>query len=127
MKLTRDLVDVMIAYMDGQQVQYYSKENHQWIDTAIPEWNWGTTDYRVKPKLKYVPFDNVREFLETQKVHGTILTNSDGLGFESSIDCHECVTLVSVCSNLATEESFETIFKNFTFQDGTPCGKEVEE
>lgn len=115
MKLTRDLVDVMIAYMDGQQIQYYSKELHQWVDTVIPEWNWGTTDYRVKPKLKYVPFDNVREFLETQKAHGTLLINSDGVSFESSIDCYERIILVGIHSDLATDESFETIFKNFTF------------
>lgn len=47
----RRMAEVMLAFADGADVQYRLPNcSDVWDDTGVPDWNWRTWDYRVKPK-----------------------------------------------------------------------------
>ena len=76
MKTIQEMVDIMQAYQEGKQIQIYDKMHKQWIDQENePNWNWGLHDYRIKPELKFIPFESTEEFLEAQRKHGGGLIN----------------------------------------------------
>lgn len=48
--MTKQKIEVMQAYLDGKTIQILS--NGYWGDWGLyyePVWNWGTTEYRIKP------------------------------------------------------------------------------
>ena len=75
MKDIDEMIEVMQAYKNGEQIEFcYTDEVIKvWEDTGKPLWNWGDTDYRVKPKPKYVPFETAEDFLEAQNLHGQVI------------------------------------------------------
>lgn len=129
MKTIKEMTEVMLAYEKGEQIQRSCiRLRDGWTDISEPEWNWEVFKYRVKSKskTKFVPFETIEEFLKAQRKHGTILTGPQNIGYESSIDCYSHITLVNVYSEAVSNTSLENLFEKFKFQDGTPCGKEVE-
>lgn len=50
---TKEKIEVMKAWLDGETIQIYSLE-HGWRDflwlAGEPNWNWETNEYRIKPK-----------------------------------------------------------------------------
>ena len=129
MKTTKEIIQIMQAYERGEQIEFcYTDEVIKvWQDTnGKPLWNWGDTDYRVKPKPEFRPFKSVDEFLEAQKEHGievkNTLTNTVYNVFINSKgeilmrDKYSFTFIDNVCE----------MFGYFTFLDGTPCGKEVK-
>ncbi len=47
---TRSMVDVMNAWISGEQIQYRAIGRVTWLDLDNPNWCWDTTEYRTKPK-----------------------------------------------------------------------------
>ena len=141
MKTTKEMIEVMKAYERGEQIEFcYNDENIKvWENTdGEPLWNWGDTDYRVKPKPKYVPFDTAEEFFEAQRKHGYRLIGiDDGIitddispkahDISITLDGHVFLHIEGNwnhdCSYLGV---LEDLFEDYKFIDGTPCGKEVK-
>lgn len=127
MKTIKEMVDIMQAYQEGEQIQIYNKMHKQWIDLEDePNWNWSLQDYRVKPKPDFRPFKSVDEFLEAQKEHGIevkgILTNtvySVFINFKGEI-------LMMDKYSFSFKDNVRKMFGYFTFLDGTPCGEGIE-
>ena len=130
MKTTKEMIEVMQAYLDGEQIEE-SIDQKVWF-TCEPIWNWAKCDYRVKKKV-YVPFDTAEEFLEAQREHeGGMICIEDGCVFgwhDVSITLNGHVFLhkrnksgevINFFGNLSD------LFEYFKMADGTPCGKEVE-
>ena len=46
-----EMIAVIQAHKDGKKIQLCHKPVHHndWIDSSNPLWNFGNTDYRVKP------------------------------------------------------------------------------
>lgn len=106
------------AWARGEDIQYRYKSD-DWIDTPDPAWH-PFYEYRIKPESesKYVPFTfedaelfMSRIIIAKDKSCKAVITYSDKWGV---------VLLVS-------EISYIHLFENFTFLDGSPCGKEVGE
>ena len=57
---TREAAKVMEAYANGKKIQYLDKCN-KWIDATNPSFNWSDYIYRIKPRLKYRPFESQEE------------------------------------------------------------------
>ena len=127
MKDIDEMIEVMQAYKNGEQIEFcYTDEVIKvWEDTGKPLWNWGDTDYRVKPKPKYVPFDTADEFITAQKKH-SFSVNKIGSGRHYAYINGKCEVRLG---NVATKKSFifslKGLFLSCKFEDGTPCGKEV--
>ena len=126
MKTTKEMIEVMQAYDRGEKIE--SGYGGVWVDIDMPEWSWGLRDYRVKPKLKYVPFDTAEEFLAAQRKHGeNVRCKLDDELYHAYINSRNETILVcnyghtgSIITNIVN------MFDKYEFADGTPFGKEVD-
>ena len=129
MKTTKEMIEVMQACERGEQIEFcYTDEVIKvWQDTnGKPLWNWGDTDYRVKPKPKYVPFETAEEFITAQRKKGRfIIDKKSGTKYNIFINSSNIVYLTNIYS-FSFFGTLQKIFDEFTFADGTPCGKEVK-
>ena len=128
MKTTKEMIEVMQACERVEQIEFcYTDEVIKvWQDTnGKPLWNWGDTDYRVKPKPKYVPFETAEEFITAQRKKGRfIIDKKSGTKYNIFINSSNIVYLTNIYS-FSFFGTLQKIFDEFTFTDGTPCGKEV--
>ena len=125
MKTTKEMIEVMQAYDRGEQIQLLDRLGN-WVDIDMPEWSWGLRDYRVKPKKKYVPFETAEEFITAQRKKGRfIIDKKSGTKYNIFINASNIVYLTNIYS-FSFFGTLQKIFDEFTFTDGTPCGKEVE-
>ena len=123
MKTTKEMIEVMQAYDNGDKIE--ADYNGVWIDIDMPEWSWGLRDYRVKPKKKYIPFDTAEEFITAQRKKGRfIIDKKSGTKYNIFINASNIVYLTNIYS-FSFSGTLQKIFDEFTFTDGTPCGKEV--
>ena len=129
MKTTKEMIEVMQAYLDGEQIEE-STDQKVWF-TCEPIWNWAKCDYRVKKKV-YVPFDTAEEFLEAYRKHGGdgLISIEDGVikahdisvSKDGSVYEHGENQWTSTCEYIG---DLKDLFEDFKMADGTPCGKEV--
>ena len=123
MKTTKEMIEVMQAYDRGEKIE--DGYNGVWVDIDMPEWSWGLRDYRVKPKPKYVPFETAEEFITAQRKKGRfIIDKKSGTKYNIFINASNIVYLTNIYS-FSFFGTLQKIFDEFTFTDGTPCGKEV--
>ena len=127
MKTTKEMIEVMQAYERGEQIQILDI-NGIWEDKEYPYWNWTQCDYRVKPKTKYVPFDTAEEFLAAQREHGEIVRcKLDDELYHAYINNRNETVLVSHYGHTGSIMiDIVNMYDKYEFEDGTPCGKEVE-
>ena len=87
-----------------------------------------------KPKPKYVPFENVTEFLDAYRNAPGCLNEEDyflsnhGIWLKDKTSkAYYMVTKISDIGDDSDEISWKELLEYYTFLDGSPCGKEVEE
>lgn len=124
--------ELFAAVADGKTVQYrrnyLDADIDVWADVNLSELRSLSSDilnrHRIKPEPKYVPFtqDDWKEFMMKKVVNiksgntfDVIGTMDDSVGFDNN--------------NVGgwTWPEYEDAFKQYTFSDGTPFGKLVEE
>lgn len=44
--------EVMQAYRDGKEIEYFNIHTCKWKASKEPKWNWIDLDYRIKPEQK---------------------------------------------------------------------------
>lgn len=126
MKTTKEMVEIMLAFDRGEQIQILDKRGI-WEDIRQPSWNWAGCDYRVKPKTKYIPFDTAEEFLAAQRVRGEIVEDKEsGKRINLYVNKNGTIIGTELLSNIWIVSNLQNIFRCYQFEDGTPCGKEVK-
>jgi hypothetical protein len=55
---TKEMIAIMQAYCDGEIIEFSPYNSNSWKEIDNPFWDWKSMDYRVKPKTKYIPFNN---------------------------------------------------------------------
>lgn len=130
MKTTKDMIEVMQAYERGEQIEFRMKtipENDEWdIMTQEPEWNWSNFDYRIKPKHIYRPYKNAAEFLAAQKEHGMNI-KLNGHNYYG-LPLYITNILIGIQwpqgdgSTVDIDVSYGDLLREYTWQDGIPCG-----
>ena len=120
----RKRAKVMLAYAEGEDIQFFNKMTGQWQDAKPEALFDSTVDYRVK-EIKYRPFKSIKECLTEMLRHsdiGYIRYKSDNkkepikVGV-SNIDYmygHGCC-------------GYTLAFEMFTFTDGEPFGIRVKQ
>ena len=106
---------VILAFLEGKDVQYQMSPG-EWIDDDRPAFH-EHYNYRIKPQPQLIPFD----FSDAEMLIGRAVKSKDG-------------KIVSVITNLtidivwlvAERIFYDELLSDYTFLDGTPCGKEVE-
>ena len=129
MKTTKEMIEVMQAFERGEKIQIFIKG--KWEYNCSPLWDWVHFDYRIKPepKKKYVPFDTSEEFLAAQREKGMKINCNDVENYNFKkiyVDCKNNVMLAGKLGSILFL-TLKELFKEFSFEDGTPCGKEVDE
>lgn len=106
------------AWARGEDIQYRYKSD-DWIDTPDPAWH-PFYEYRIKPESesKYVPFtfEDAELFMSR-----TVIAKDKSCKVVITYSDNEDVLLGTVGRN------YKHLLENYTFLDGSPCGKEVEE
>ena len=105
--------EVILAFLEGREVQMKTMHSDTWYDTKEPEFH-DHQDYRIKPQPQLIPFD----FSDAEMLIGRMVKRKDG-------------KIVSVITNLTIDIVWlgdKRIFYNellseFTFLNGTPCGQ----
>ena len=121
-RTTKEMAEIMLAYDRGEQIENYYKG--EWVLAKYPKWNWEYVDYRVKPKPKYVPFETAEEFITAQRKKGRfIIDKKSGTKYNIFINASNIVYLTNMYA-FGFIGTLQKIFDEFTFTDGTPCGKE---
>ena len=136
MKSTKEMIEVMQAYLKGEKIEYRYGHN-DWLECRIPIWDWNNLDYRVKKtkskntntKTKYLPFETVDEFLTAQRKHGTIIKMIDDDRLLSAfVRADGSVLFVLpkiICEKLLI--NVNDLCGKYEFADGTLFGKEVKQ
>lgn len=120
--------DVINAFMNGKDIQW-KNDDGKWIDTEDPLWC-DCREYRIKPTSNYRPYANAEEFLKASKEHGPYLRNSSVYYDIPLRVLSQGVYLIDYSSifgksNGTLEANFYnyfTLYKEFHWQGGTPCG-----
>ena len=123
----REAAKVMEAYANGKKIQYLNDDN-EWIDAPNPLFDWDNYVYRIKPGLRYRPFETKEEcWNEMLKHHPFGWVKSKVKGYFHLIGLVQWASeLEDVMIVFATSEqlarSSRSLFEDFIFADGTPFG-----
>ena len=130
---------VMIDHANGKQTQIKITqgvaENFEeyvetfWSDEDNPDWNWEQEQYRTKPELKYKPYEfTIKNF---NKLLGSIVLNKNpddnSHYLINSINISDSVTPLTIAKIKSFHISLQTLFEDYTFEDGLPCGELIKE
>ena len=129
---TSEMIAVMQAFDRGEQIEYRIKDfmrDDEWCDQKeFPEWDWRTFDYRIKPKPTYRSYKNTAEFLAAQKEHGVNLQLKGHNYYGLPIYITDILIGIqwpqSNGNTVDIDVSYEGLLRDYTWQDGTPCGIE---
>lgn len=121
MKTIDEMCAVMQAFKEGKTIECRMFMYDEWEETDDIEWDWALFDYRVKPESEYVPYDSVSEIDRSKWVRKKDAPNL--LRAITMINASENELHISGHCPLTLERFFEF----FEYEDGTPCGKLVEE
>ena len=130
----KELLPIIQAYADGKDIQW---RNHckNWID--IDERDGLITEfplsaYRIKPEPKHRPFKSIEECWDEMLKHqpfGWLKNKTNGsfrcIGEVSWSDAFETVAIAFSTSESLSRSS-DSMFEQYTFDDGTPFGTKEE-
>ncbi len=122
----KELSDILLAYSQGKTIQYYTGK--AWIDIdnfvsgilkeASMDIGGQYLELRVKPELKLVPFT----FEDKQLLKDRWVTQKEFTAISK---------IIRVASNgvLVANDAitYSRLFHAYEFEDGSPCGKYIEE
>lgn len=120
----RELLPIIQAYAEGKVIQI-NQPIVEWIDNDEPLFNGDTSSYRIKPESKYRPFKDAEECWAEMQKHQPFGWVKDRNGSKFVIENVDLRGFVEVYDEGTC--SFNEVFENYTFVDGTPFGIKVEE
>ena len=129
----KSFLPLIQALAEGKTIQMLD-ENNNWTDSLFMNVEYNSPKiYRIKPDPKYRPFNSARECWEEMQKHQPFgwlkpvnkCTNKAKAINISSIECDDEYPIQF--TNDYGDYSFEYLYKEFTFMDGTPFGIIEEE
>ena len=121
MKTIEEMIAVMTAYKNGKKIE--CKSNNMpcadWFTIEKPSWDWLCNDYRIKPDPLYKPYDSVSEVEKDKWLRKKKHTNS----------LSRIVSVSSILVSVYGEGwlTVKELFEKYEYEDGSHCGKLVEE
>ena len=114
----KELSDILLAYSQGKLIQI-SNNGNQWVEwiATNPDSIFNYNYYRIKPKPKLVPFTFEDELL------GRKIIYSDGTRAMITAQKKDGV-YIGGSLNLT---SYSSLISTTKFEDGSPCGKYINE
>lgn len=116
------------AQKQGKTIQFNAVKLTQgvdkWEDSCYDSisWQYPPDYYRIKPEPKYIPFD----ISDAEKLIGKVVKRKGTYALRVILEIRNSVTF-QICMGKDHETNFKSLFELYTFLDGTPCGKLVED
>ena len=115
----KELSDILLAHSEGKTVQI--KMGKDWITLTDPNFNNLDQPYRIKPEPKLVPFttNDIDLFMNKwicDKLDTNLIYNVIGIDKKNNE--------IRIGDDWV---SFEDLLSEYQFEDGSPCGKYIEE
>lgn len=117
----RQAAEVMMAYADGREIEYYDDIHECWESGDYFCFNWYDTKYRVKPETKYRPFKNAEE------CWGEMLKHQLGWLKHKTSGDFIAIGGINIFNQIIVPHKKELVdmdlaFSLYVFADGTPFG-----
>ena len=123
---TKEMIEVMQAYERGEAIEWKSPYNGAWNRIYDPQWNWGSTEYRIMQEPTYRPYKSAQEFLKAQKEHGMWLSSKQVVSYFMPVRLTgQIIEICAINSDGLFEARgmcFQELIEKYVWQDGTPCG-----
>lgn len=120
----RKAAEVMLAYADGKEIELFSKYSNDWVKVDDPNFEWDSTDYRIKPEPTYRPFKDKEECwaeIQKHKPFGWVIRK------DSNAHCYICIIFPEKAGFVGDYiYDYKYLYDNYTFSDGTPFGIKEE-
>ena len=123
-------MNIISAFAEGKTIQYKA-DTGSWHDLTenegLPMGTLGEepNNFRIKPEQKYRPFKDAEECWTEMQKHQPFGWVKDRNGSKSVIENVDSRRFVEVYGEGTC--TFNEVFENYTFVDGTPFGIKVEE
>ena len=115
---TKLLRDIIIAYVDGRNIQSRRKGTEKWNDDEYPQFDSEAYEYRIKPV--YRPFGSQSECYQEMVKH-----SSNGVVIDRDGNMDDISWVLEDGHRIMWPEIFRMAMKCYRFPDGTPFGAEV--
>lgn len=126
-KEAAELLPIIKAFSEGKEIQKFIKNytvgSDRWIDVNTIDTS-DKREYRIKPEPKYRPFVNTEECwteMEKHKPFGWVKHKDFRINIANVMS-----KAITFADNEGRNFSFETVFKEYTFDDGIPFGVKKE-
>ena len=121
------------AFAEGKVIECRTKPStvkgtdvpNDWTEMKEIEF-WNNTEYRVKPEQKYRPFRDAKECWAEMQKHKPV----GFMKFKDTESGYYMLTGISRGVGVGINDSlfsYDRVFDDYTFADGTPFGVKVEE
>lgn len=114
---------MITAYSEGKVIETKGSDG-QWFELFEPDFAKDPKNYRIKPDSKYCPFTSAKECWNEMQKHQPFGWIKFKGREESYIHC-EAIGDSGIFYNSDTW-TFEYIFDNFAFIDGSPFGRKED-
>ena len=108
----------IVAWAEGKQIQFRNFTYQEWMDMNwTPSWNMNG-EYRIKPEHQLIPFD----YSDAKELIGKIVKNKN----------NESISIITQVGKHAigvygAGYLFDLFLEKYTFLDGSPCGKYIND
>lgn len=131
----KEFYPILQAFAEGKVIECRTKPSAV-EGTDVPnDWTeikdisfWNNTEYRIKPKPKYRPFNDAKECWNEMLKHHPFGVVKDK--YFANYQTHRAFTclITNDCDfGEYEDEIFESNFKNLLFADGLPFGVKIDE
>ena len=121
----QERIDLMQAYVDGKQIQFFNRLEDKWVDTIDPTWS-QFNRYRVKPESNYRPCINTEECWQERQKHqpfGWIKDKNDGhYSMVTTVDAAAGEGKKHIGISGGNIWTLSETMCDYTFADGEPFG-----
>lgn len=129
----KEFYPIMQAFAEGRVIECRTKPSfiegsdvpNDWTEMKEIEF-WNDTEYRIKPEPKYRPFKDAKECWQEMLKHQPV----GFMKFKDTESGYYMLTGIARGLGVGFNDSlfsYDRVFDDYTFADGTPFGVKVEE
>lgn len=127
-KEVAELLPFIQAFAEGKTIEFKDKRfKDEWEEISVFPNSWFKSfEYRIKPEPKYRPFKNADECWAEMKIHQPF----GWVKFKDTESGYYMITIIAINVVVGLNDtpfSYERVFDDYSFADGTPFGIKLGE